>query len=173
MSDESWNLPSRKRSSRKHPDDAAQGCSDPPEQARVTGEQGRYSADESASSTDLRGRLGKRQGCEDDCPSPEEINLQAQLVPVETGELALSGLVTHSPGATPKPWGAGLTWDDALAYTSLSPRQLRSWQRRGALNFRRVGRNGARVVLRRQLDDLMETVFGGATDDIGEDFDFG
>lgn len=69
-------------------------------------------------------------------------------------------------------WPAGLTWNDALAYGSLSPSQLRKWEKSGALTFKRVGRHGARVVLRSQLDNILAGLFGKSSS-IEEDFDFG
>ena len=115
-----------------------------------------------------------RLGAEDDWSPSEEIALQAQLA--EQREVLPQ--LWRAPAilrrqAQPKGWGAGLTWNEALAYTALSPRQLRNAQRSGMLVFRRVGKNGGRVVLRRQLDAFLEEVFAAAADDIAEDFDFG
>jgi hypothetical protein len=117
---------------------------------------------------------GKGLASADDCTSSEERALQVEIV--ESAGSPAKLIRQRAPTASASPsqsWGAGLTWDQALLYTALSPRQLRSWQNTGALKFRRVGRNGVRVALRRQLDDLMETVFAAPIDDIGEDFDFG
>lgn len=70
-------------------------------------------------------------------------------------------------------WPACLTWADALTYSSLSAPQLLRWQKTGALRVRKVGRNGARVVLRSELDQLLEQLFASSSVDIAEDFDFG
>jgi len=70
-------------------------------------------------------------------------------------------------------WPAALTWPDALNYTSLSTTELRRWEKAGALRFRRIGRHGARVVMRTELDNLLERIFGATVADIAEDFDFG
>lgn len=69
-------------------------------------------------------------------------------------------------------WPAALTWSDALDYTSLSPAQLRRWEKAGVLRFRRVGRHGAKVAMRSELDWLLEQTFAAPVD-IAEDFDFG
>lgn len=70
-------------------------------------------------------------------------------------------------------WPAALTWEAALAYTSLSPLQLRTFQKQGVISVRRAGRNGARIILRSELDQLLETVFAPTSVAIEEDFDFG
>lgn len=70
-------------------------------------------------------------------------------------------------------WPAALTWSDALDYSSFSPAQLRRWEKAGALRFRRVGRHGAKVVMRSELDQVLERAFAPASIDIAEDFDFG
>lgn len=77
------------------------------------------------------------------------------------------------PRAAARPWPAALTWDDALAYTSLSEVELRRGVRRGIVQFRCVGRRGCRVAARDQLDRLIAAVFGPAHVGIEEDFDFG
>src|SRR5690606_5910456 len=56
-------------------------------------------------------------------------------------------------------WPAALTWSDALDYSSFSPAQLRRWEKAGVLRFRRVGRHGAKVVMRSELDRLLELTF--------------
>lgn len=70
-------------------------------------------------------------------------------------------------------WPAGLTFNDALEYTSASKMQLLRWQKSGALTFRRIGRNGAKVALRSQLDELLTSSFLPPSGGIEEDFDFG
>jgi len=68
-------------------------------------------------------------------------------------------------------WPACLTWADALAYSSLSDSQLRRWKKEGALTVRRAGPHGANLILRSELDRLLESLFDRR--DIEEDFDFG
>lgn len=70
-------------------------------------------------------------------------------------------------------WPAALTYEAALAYTSLSPLQLRRFQKLGVISARRAGRNGARIFLRSELDQLLKTLFAPTSVNIEEDFDFG
>lgn len=114
---------------------------------------------------------------EDDVQSSKEENVQ--VCAAETQPRAhrrklesRSRFSSIEPGFGAALWPAALTWSDALKYSSLSPAQMRRWERTGALRFRRLGRNGARVVMRSQLDQLLEAAFAPAPD-IEEDFDFG
>lgn len=111
-------------------------------------------------------------------------SFEENTVEVLAGERPIIGRARHTHRSArlfrPEPqvqsagaWPAGLTWSAALAYTSLSPSQLRRWQRAGALSFRRVGRNGAKIVMRAELDRLLAQIFTPITTDITEDFDFG
>ena len=71
-------------------------------------------------------------------------------------------------------WPPAMTLADARTYCGLSKSQLRRWERCGALTVRKLGRNGARVVLRSELDALLANAFASHRPlDIGEDFDFG
>ena len=71
-------------------------------------------------------------------------------------------------------WPPAMTLADARNYSGLSKSQLRRWERCGALTVRKLGRNGAKVVLRSELDALLAHAFASDRHpDIGEDFDFG
>lgn len=76
-------------------------------------------------------------------------------------------------GVASRPWPAALTWDEALAYTSLSEVELRRGVRRGIVSFKCVGRRGCRVAARNQLDRLLTLILGPEPVGIEEDFDFG
>lgn len=116
-------------------------------------------------------------GSEDDVQSSEENEVEA--VTFAVGRLnppPPQRLTRRDPrrGSSPvAAWPAALTWPAALDYTSLSTTELRRWERAGALRFRRIGRHGARVVMRTELDNLLEQIFGSPFTDIAEDFDFG
>lgn len=120
-----------------------------------------------------------RGGREDDVQSSEEIEVEvpnstgSDVACAPTSATARMGEFEHRSASITRAWPAALTWSDALAYSSLSPAQLRRWQKSGALRIRRLGRNGAKVVLRSQLDELLELAFGPASTEIEEDFDFG
>lgn len=105
--------------------------------------------------------------------SPEEENLEllADKRPAAPPQASLPHRSIQSPFAGA--WPAALTWEAALAYTSLSPLQLRSFQKQGVISVRRAGRNGARIMLRSELDQLLETIFSPTSVAIEEDFDFG
>ena len=120
-----------------------------------------------------------RGGSGDDVRSSEESKVEVmtplggagrQAPPVATN---LEGRGSLRRALTIGAWPAALTWSDALDYSSFSPAQLRRWEKAGALRFRRVGRNGAKVVMRSQLDQLLEQAFAPVSIDIAEDFDFG
>ena len=105
--------------------------------------------------------------------SPEEENLQlfADTRPAAPLQVPLPDRSTQSPFTGV--WPAALTWEAALAYTSLSPLQLRRFQKLGVISARRAGRNGARIFLRSDLDQLLSTLFAPTSVNIEEDFDFG
>ena len=116
----------------------------------------------------------------DEANSSEEIQVEALVAerclkpaPATQAERKRAPATPRPVGARNGPWPAGLSWQEALAYTSLSAAELRRWHRAGALTVRRVGRNGAKVVRRCELDRLLEKLFAPATIDISEDFDFG
>lgn len=71
-------------------------------------------------------------------------------------------------------WPPAMTLADARSYCGLSKSQLRRFERCGALTVRKLGPNGAKVVLRSELDALLANAFASTRPlDIGEDFDFG
>lgn len=119
-----------------------------------------------------------REVTEDDAQSSEEIRVEGMTSAGADRSLVPAAL----PKRAQKPqrraliirgWPAALTWADALDYTSCSAKQLRRWQKTGALRFRRIGRSGAMVVMRSELDQLLEQTFAPPSTDISEDFDFG
>lgn len=124
-----------------------------------------------------RGRHA-REVTEDDVQSSEESRVEpvfaagadARVAPA-TRPAKLQN--SSRPASLLRAWPAALTWSDALDYSSFSPAQLRRWEKAGALRFRRVGRNGAKVVMRFELDRLLEQAFAPASTDVAEDFDFG
>lgn len=91
--------------------------------------------------------------------------------PTAPAQVPLLDRSTQSPFAGV--WPAALTWEAALAYTSLSPLQLRRFKKLGVISARRAGRNGARIFLRSDLDQLLSTLFTPTSVNIEEDFDFG
>lgn len=66
---------------------------------------------------------------------------------------------------------AGMTWDMALAYTSVGEAQMRHWQKAGLVRFRARGPRGALVTTREMLDNALAQMF--ATNDLSEDLDLG
>lgn len=62
-------------------------------------------------------------------------------------------------------WPAAMGWDMALAYTRVAESQMQEWHRSGVVRFRNRGPNGAKIALRSDLDQALETLFGGARDD--------
>ncbi|WP_265562488.1 MerR family transcriptional regulator [Sphingomicrobium arenosum] len=110
------------------------------------------------------GGQGEGMKSEDDVQSSEEKEMSEGL----SATITTAHDVPHYVTA----WPMGLTYDQALAYTSASPSQMRRWQQDGRVVFHRVGRNGRRVAYRPHLDALLEERFKGATR-IEEDFDFG
>jgi len=105
--------------------------------------------------------------------SPEEENLELLVDkrPAAPLQAPLPDRSMQSPYAGV--WPAALTWEATLAYTSLSPLQLRRFQKLGVISARRAGRNGARIFLRSELDQLLKTLFAPTSVNIEEDFDFG
>lgn len=125
-------------------------------------------------------RHEKKEESDDESNSSEEKVLEVSALEGRTPTARSAGKRHGCSSSAPpaghlqhRPWPAGLTWEDALSYSSLSASQLRRWERSGSLTFRRIGRNGAKVVLRAQLDRLLETTFVPTDIDIAEDFDFG
>ncbi|HEY0013225.1 MAG TPA: hypothetical protein VGB79_10300 [Allosphingosinicella sp.] len=100
-------------------------------------------------------------------PAASSATRASQLLPLEPRTAASSDRMP------PRPWPAALTWQDALAYTSLSDVELRRGVRRGIVKLKCVGRRGCRVAGRDQLDRLVALVFGPEPVGIEEDFDFG
>lgn len=67
-------------------------------------------------------------------------------------------------------WPAGLTRDEALAFTRVNEAQMRAWERAGKVRFRAVGPNGAKIA---RADDLKAAFDELFATDAGEDMDFG
>jgi hypothetical protein len=116
---------------------------------------------------------------EDDVQSSEESKVEVMTQASGAARHSSPAAVHVNGKGTPRPksiiaaWPVALTWSDALDYSSISPAQLSRWEKAGALRFRRIGRHGAKVVMRAELDRLLELTFAPAALDISEDFDFG
>lgn len=119
-------------------------------------------------------RLKREVESDSEYKSLEENSVQASVAepPADTAPLR-SRRIEQPQDSRIGSWPAGLTWDDALRYSSLSASQLRRWQKAGVLKVRRVGRHGAKVVMRSELDRLLERVFAAPAGNLAEDFDFG
>ena len=70
-------------------------------------------------------------------------------------------------------WPPALSWEAALAYSALSPTQRRRSEREGLIRFRRIGLNGSKVAIRKDIDRLLAWLFEQVADDVETDFDFG
>lgn len=70
-------------------------------------------------------------------------------------------------------WPAAMNREAALAYTGVAETLLRNWERAKRVRFSASGPNGAKLVLRSELDAALADLFGPETTDIGEDLDFG
>lgn len=134
------------------------------------------SASASASASGSRGRSRSGEGSDDE-GSFEEKEVVLQVPPV-AAEAKARPFAAYSIGHRQPPearghWPVALTWQAALAYTSLSEAALRRSVRRGLVNFKCVGPRGCRVAARHQLDHLMAAVLGPEPLGLEEDFDFG
>jgi hypothetical protein len=116
---------------------------------------------------------------EGDTQSPEEKEMEAMSAPLAGSSRDAGTPPWRRRDARAKApladrgWPAALTWSEALAYSGISPAELRRWQKEGALRFRRLGPHRANVALRSKLDQLLDTQFDLPATDISEDFDFG
>jgi len=70
-------------------------------------------------------------------------------------------------------WPASMTADESVEYTGLSATEILRAERDGRLNFKPLGRNGAKVVLRTQLDALLDFLWNDRAGTPLEDMDFG
>lgn len=75
-----------------------------------------------------------------------------------------------SGASTPVP--IAMTISDALAYTSFSRRHLDELISEGKLERRRLGPNGAFILLRKQLDAAVDDAFKEGSDNLEGDFRF-
>lgn len=64
---------------------------------------------------------------------------------------------------------AAMTRAMALAYTSVSEAQLKTWEREGVVRFLPRGANGTMITERAQLEEALRQLFSDPT----EDMDFG
>ncbi|MCJ8158350.1 hypothetical protein [Sphingomonas sp. LaA6.9] len=60
---------------------------------------------------------------------------------------------------------------DALAYTGIAEKVFDALEKAGTLSSRRIGRSGARVYHRAQLDDVVARLFGSGMNDIDDEFE--
>lgn len=63
-------------------------------------------------------------------------------------------------------WPAAMSRPLALAYTGVSEKQMREWERSGQVRFRAVGPNGAKIAPREQLEDALRRLFTGPAEDM-------
>lgn len=68
-------------------------------------------------------------------------------------------------------WPAAMPREIALAYTNVSERQLREWERRGVVRFCPRGPNGQAIASKLALDAALASLFGSAGEDDPIDFD--
>ena len=72
-----------------------------------------------------------------------------------------------------RPWPIALTFEDALAYTNLSPALLRAAIQRGDIPARRLAPRRGWLMLRAHVDRYLDQLFAPTCAPIEEDFDFG
>lgn len=60
---------------------------------------------------------------------------------------------------------------DALAYTGVAEKMFDALEKAGSLTSRAIGRSGARVYHRDQLDQVVANLFGGAYSSIDNEFE--
>ena len=63
------------------------------------------------------------------------------------------------------------TRDEALNYTGLAPKMFDRLEEAGSITGRKIGRNGAAVYLREQLEKATANLFGGPSTDIDSEFE--
>ncbi|TZG24905.1 helix-turn-helix domain-containing protein [Sphingomonas montanisoli] len=61
-------------------------------------------------------------------------------------------------------WPAALTTEEALAYTGVAETQLRAWAKARKVHFLPIGPNGAKLVLRDELDAALRARFAAVSD---------
>jgi len=103
----------------------------------------------------------------------EEKIMYIDVTDVGNRKVAIGHMDDIYSSRQPYSWPAALNWSDALAYTSISPTQLRRSEQAGDIIFKRVGRYGSKVASRADLDKLLVKLFGAVALNIVEDFDFG
>jgi len=69
-------------------------------------------------------------------------------------------------------WPAGLSFNEALAYTGLGASVIEKAEAEGCIRFLRIGANGRKIAPRADLDRLLDRLFAGKHGILG-DMDFG